>query len=161
MNTISINKYLVMYILIFLLGWASRTRPGYRRQRICNDGHGMGSFSHAFVPLPTILPTGGYQKWPRGKPQGWGPHEWPRSSRGHVRKTELLLSVIKRKKKNNKPTKKKILGGPLMYRLKNNNKTTKKDMLFVYKLHTMYIYLPVDTTLEEKPQKFYHAFEED
>ena len=122
MNTISINKYLVMYILIFLLGWASRTRPGYRRQRICNDGHGMGSVSHAFVPLPTILPTGGYQKWPRGEPQRWGPHEWPRSSRGHVSKTELLLSVIKRKKKNNKPTKKKILDGPLMYRLKNNNK---------------------------------------
>ena len=55
-----------------------------------------------------------------------------------------------------------MLGGPLMYRLKNNNyKTTKKDMLFVYNLHTMYIYLPVDTTLEEKPQKIYHAFEED
>ena len=77
------------------------------------------------------------------------------------KKNGTLALCDQKKKKNNKPTKKKILGGPLMYRLKNNNKTTKKDMLFVYKLHTMYIYLPVDTTLEEKPQKFYHAFEED
>jgi hypothetical protein len=97
----------------------------------------MGSFSHAFVPLPTILPTGGYQKWPGGKPQRWGPHEWPRSSRGHVRKTELLLSVIKRKRKTNKPTKKKILGGPLMYRLKNNNKT--KQQKKICYLSTSYI----------------------
>ena len=115
-----------MYILIFLLGWASRTRPGYRRQRICNDGHGMGSFSHAFVPLPTILPTGGYQKWPRGKPQRWGPHEWPRSSRGHVRKTELLLSVIKRKRKNNKPTKKENLRRPTYVPPKKQQQNNKK-----------------------------------
>ena len=126
MNTISINKYLVMYILIFLLGWASRTRPGYRRQRICNDGHGMGSFSHAFVPLPTILPTGGYQKWPRGEPQRWGPHEWPWSSRGHVRKTELLLSVIKRKRKNNKPTKKENLRRPTYVPPKKQQEHNKK-----------------------------------
>ena len=119
-----------MYILIFLLGWASWTRPGYRRQRICNDGHGMGSFSHAFVPLPTILPTRGYQKWPGGKPQRWGPHEWPRSSRGHVRKTELLLSVIKRKRKTTNQQKKKILGGPFMYRLKKT--TTTKKICYLY-----------------------------
>ena len=77
------------------------------------------------------------------------------------KKNGTLALCDQKKKKNNKPTKKKNLGGRFRYRLKNNNKTTTKDMLFVYNLHAMYIYLPVDTTLEEKPQKFYHAFEED
>ena len=77
------------------------------------------------------------------------------------KKNGTLALCDQKKKKTTNQQKKKILGGPFMYRLKNNNKTTKKDMLFVYNLHAMYIYLPVDTTLEEKPQKFYHAFEED
>ena len=74
------------------------------------------------------------------------------------KKNGTLALCDQKKKKNNKPTKKKILGGPFMYHLKNNNK---KRYAICIQLHTMYIYLPVDTTLEEKPQKFYHAFEED
>merc|ERR1711971_789544 len=89
-------------------GWASWTRPGYRRQRICNDGHGMGSFSHAFVPLPTILPRS-------------------------CKKNGTLALCDQKKKKNNKPTKKKNLGGPFMYRLKNNNNTTTtKKICYLY-----------------------------